>query len=71
MNKNKKIAQGFFIGAIFFYIVAAITFLSRVSSSTMWIMFMFLGYSWVAIGGFIVNKQKNKSDDNSSNNQGK
>lgn len=69
MDKNKKIAVAFFIGAICFYIVAVISFLNRDSSNTMWVMFLCLGSSWVAIGGSIANKHKNKYDDNSSNSQ--
>lgn len=71
MKKNEKIAKGFFIGAICFYIVAAIIFLNKGSNSnTMWIMFLCLGSSWVVIGGSFANKQKNKDDNNFSNNQG-
>lgn len=68
---KKKTALVFFIGAIFFYIVAAITFLNRGSSNTMWIIFLCIGSSWVAIGGAIANKHKNKDNGNFSNDQGK
>lgn len=71
MDKNNKVALGFFIGAICFYIMAAISFLNRGSNNTVWIMFLCLGSSWVAIGGSIANKHKNKDDDTSSNNQSK
>ncbi len=71
MNKNKKIAFGFFIGAICFYIAAAITFLNRSTSNTMVIVFLCIGSSWLAIGGSFSNRDKNKDGDNSSNNQEK
>ncbi|MCC9766605.1 hypothetical protein HK225_02480 [Streptococcus agalactiae] len=70
MDKNKKITLGVFVGAICFYIEAAISFLNRGSSNTMGIMFLCLGSSLVAIGGSIANKHKNKDNDNSSNNYG-
>ena len=63
---NKKIAFGFYIGAILFYIAAAITFLNRSTSHTMGIAFLCVGSSCLAIGGSLSNKDKNKDDDNSS-----
>lgn len=61
MNKNKKIALYFFIGAICFYIGAVISFLNRESSNTMWILFLCIGSSLLAIGGTSSNKGENNS----------
>lgn len=63
MGKNKKIALGFYIGAICFYIIAAIAFYNRSAGDTTGIVFLCVGSSWVAIGGSFAGKDKNKDDD--------
>lgn len=69
MNKNKKISLVFYIGAICFYIAAAVSFLNRTTSSNMGIVFICVGSSWVAIGGSLANKYKKEKSDNSSENR--
>lgn len=63
MKKNKKIALFFYLGAIGFYIASAVSFLNNSTNSTLGVVFLCLGSSWVAIGGSLANKDKKGSSD--------